>query len=90
MKNRFFTMLAALVLMLGVAGTAQAQAVVTKTSTAQLESILKQEGYSYTVDKDGDLVLKLDDAWRTKLDPKARRTVTAICRPVLGRFGYSD
>lgn len=37
-----------------------------------------------------NLVLKLDDAWRTKLDPRARKTVTALCRPVLGRFGYAD
>ena len=75
MKNRFFTMLAALVLMLGVAGTAQAQAVVTKTSTAQLESILKQEGYSYTVDKDGDLVLKLDGYTALLLIDKDKQSI---------------
>lgn len=35
-----------------------------------------------------ELVLRLDDAWKTKLDPSAQRVVTTICRPVLGRFGY--
>lgn len=35
-----------------------------------------------------ELVLRLDDAWRTNLDPSAQRVVTTICRPVLGRFGY--
>lgn len=35
-----------------------------------------------------DLVLRLDDAWKTELDPSAQRVVTTICRPVLGRFGY--
>ena len=83
MKNRFFTMLAALVLMLGVAGTAQAQAVVTKTSTAQLESILKQEGYSYVVDKDGDLVLKLDGYTALLLISRQRNWGnTAWCRRI--------
>ena len=75
MKNRFFTMLAALVLMLGVAGTAQAQAVVSKTSTAQLESIMKQEGYSYTVDKDGDLVWKIDGYSALLLLPKDKESI---------------
>ena len=75
MKNRFFTMLAALALMLGVAGTAQAQAVVSKTSTAQLESIMKQEGYSYTVDKDGDLVWKIDGYSALLLIPKDKASI---------------
>ncbi len=35
-----------------------------------------------------ELVLRLDDAWKTELDPSAQRIVTTICRPVLGRFGY--
>lgn len=35
-----------------------------------------------------DVTLRLDDAWRTKLDPKAKRLVTAITGPVLGLFGY--
>lgn len=35
-----------------------------------------------------DITLRLDDAWKTKLDPKSRATVTRITRPVLGRFGY--
>jgi hypothetical protein len=35
-----------------------------------------------------EIRLRLDDAWRTKLDPKSRRTVTAITAPVLGLFGY--
>ncbi len=35
-----------------------------------------------------EVTLRLDDAWRTKLDPKAKRLVTAITGPVLGRFGY--
>ena len=75
MKNRFFTMLAALALMLGMAGTAQAQAVVSQTSTAQLESIMKQEGYSYTVDKDGDLVWKIDGYSALLLIPKDKASI---------------
>lgn len=35
-----------------------------------------------------DVVLRLDDAWQTKLPPGDRRTVELITRPVLGRFGY--
>ncbi len=35
-----------------------------------------------------EITLRLDDAWKTKLDPKAKATVTRITRPVLGRFGY--
>lgn len=35
-----------------------------------------------------EVTLRLDDAWRTKLDPKAKRLVTAITGPFLGRFGY--
>ncbi len=36
-----------------------------------------------------ELILRLDDAWRTKLDPSARRIVTGITAPTLRRFGYS-
>ncbi len=36
-----------------------------------------------------DVVLRLDDAWKTKLPAGDRRTVELITRPVLGRFGYS-
>ncbi len=35
-----------------------------------------------------EIKLKLDDAWREKLDAKARRTVTLMTAPVLGLFGY--
>lgn len=35
-----------------------------------------------------DVVLRLDDAWKTKLPAGDRRTVELITRPVLGRFGY--
>lgn len=35
-----------------------------------------------------DLVLRLDDAWQTKLPPGDRRTVELITWPVLSRFGY--
>ncbi len=35
-----------------------------------------------------DLLLRMDDAWRTELDARSRRTVTFICRPALGHFGY--
>lgn len=35
-----------------------------------------------------DITLRLDDAWKTKLDPAAKTTVTRITRPVLGHFGY--
>lgn len=35
-----------------------------------------------------DVVLRLDDAWQTKLPASDRRTVELITRPVLGRFGY--
>ncbi len=34
------------------------------------------------------MTLRLDDAWRSKLDPSARRLVTAMCAPVLRRYGY--
>ena len=36
-----------------------------------------------------ELVLRVDDAWRTKLDARSRQVVTTICRPVLRHFGYS-
>lgn len=36
-----------------------------------------------------DLTLQLDDAWRIKLDPSARATVTRITRPTLARYGYA-
>lgn len=36
-----------------------------------------------------DVVLRLDDAWQTKLPAADRRTVELITRPVLGRFGYT-
>ncbi len=35
-----------------------------------------------------DITLRLDDAWRSKLDEKAKATVTRITRPVLTRYGY--
>ncbi len=35
-----------------------------------------------------DLVLALDDAWRSKLPDTDRRTVELITFPVMGRFGY--
>lgn len=35
-----------------------------------------------------DITLRLDDAWRDKLDPAAKATVTRITRPVLSRYGY--
>lgn len=35
-----------------------------------------------------DVVLRLDDAWRSKLPAGERRTVELITRPVLSRFGY--
>ncbi len=35
-----------------------------------------------------ELTLRLDDAWKTKLDPTSRRIVTGITAPVLSRFGY--
>ncbi len=35
-----------------------------------------------------DVVLRLDDAWKTELPAGDRRTVELITRPVLGRFGY--
>lgn len=35
-----------------------------------------------------DMVLRLDDAWKTKLPATERRTVELITWPVLGRFGY--
>ncbi len=36
-----------------------------------------------------DLTLRLDDAWKQKLDPRSRRIVTSITAPVLHQFGYS-
>ncbi len=35
-----------------------------------------------------DMVLRLDDAWREKLDPKARATVSRITAPLRRRYGY--
>ena len=35
-----------------------------------------------------DVTLRLDDAWKTELPAKDRRTVELITRPVLQRFGY--
>jgi hypothetical protein len=36
-----------------------------------------------------ELTLRVDDAWKTKLDRRSRAVVTAICLPVLRPFGYS-
>lgn len=35
-----------------------------------------------------DVVLRLDDAWQTKMPENERRMVELITRPVMGRFGY--
>ncbi len=35
-----------------------------------------------------ELTLRLDDAWRTKLDPAKRRLVTTMTGPLLTRYGY--
>ncbi len=35
-----------------------------------------------------DVVLRLDDAWRSELPARDRRTVELITGPVLGRYGY--
>lgn len=36
----------------------------------------------------GRLTLRLDEAWRTELEPNHRRLVTAITAPLLHRYGY--
>lgn len=36
----------------------------------------------------GTVTLRVDDAWKRELDPRARRIVTAITWPLLGRYGY--
>ena len=36
----------------------------------------------------GTLSLRVDDAWKRELDPKARRLVTALTWPLLRRYGY--
>jgi hypothetical protein len=36
----------------------------------------------------GTLSLRVDDAWKRELDPKARRLVTAMTWPLLRRYGY--
>jgi hypothetical protein len=38
--------------------------------------------------QDGPLPLRLDDQWRTGLDPRQRRMVTLLTRPLLRRYGY--
>jgi Sulfotransferase family len=38
--------------------------------------------------KSGPVELKLDDEWRSELDPTGRRTVTALSSPLLIRYGY--
>lgn len=38
--------------------------------------------------KSGPVELKLDDEWRSELDPTGRRTVTALSAPLLIRYGY--
>ncbi|MEM9133141.1 MAG: sulfotransferase [Actinomycetota bacterium] len=35
-----------------------------------------------------ELTLRLDDAWRTELDPSKRRVVTTMTAPLLRRYGY--
>ena len=36
----------------------------------------------------GSVTLRVDDAWRRELDPRARRLVTRITWPLLRRYGY--
>lgn len=36
----------------------------------------------------GQVAIRLDDAWRTEMDPAQRRTVTALTAPLLLRYGY--
>jgi hypothetical protein len=36
----------------------------------------------------GTVTLRVDDAWRRELDPKARKLVTRITWPLLRRYGY--
>lgn len=38
--------------------------------------------------KNGRIDLRIDDEWRTKMDPRHRRLVTAITAPMLARYGY--
>jgi len=39
--------------------------------------------------RSGPVELRLDDEWRSSLDPAARRTVTVLTAPFLIRYGYS-
>jgi hypothetical protein len=51
-------------------------------------------GVSHTVEgsrtrfNTGPVELRVDDAWRTKMQPRERRLVTAITWPLLVRYGY--
>src|SRR5258705_10833065 len=36
----------------------------------------------------GPLLIKADEAWRTQMDARDRRSVTAITGPLLRRYGY--
>jgi hypothetical protein len=38
----------------------------------------------------GDIALRLDDEWRTRLDPHDRRLVTALTWPLLRAYGYTN
>lgn len=40
--------------------------------------------------KHGDIELRLDEAWKEKLEPKMRKLVTAITYPLLRRYGYNN
>ena len=39
--------------------------------------------------RSGPEPLKLDEAWRTKLDPKARRVISLVAGPAILRYGYA-
>ena len=38
--------------------------------------------------KQGDVQIRLDDEWKTKMSPSSRRFVTALTWPMLRRYGY--
>lgn len=60
MKSKFLAwLLVAWALMLGVCQPAQAQTY-DRITSAQLSAIMKEEGYSFSLDKDGDVVWKID------------------------------
>jgi hypothetical protein len=40
--------------------------------------------------RSGPEQLRLDEAWRTKLDPRTRRLISVVSGPAILRYGYAS